>query len=52
MAAFALGETELLTAADPLLTTLKNSSGELRARAMEALGKIAGGSAGGYAKAK
>ena len=41
MAAFALGETELLTAADALLTTLKNSSGELRARAIEALGKIA-----------
>lgn len=41
MAAFALGETELLTASDALLTTLKNSSGELRARAIEALGKIA-----------
>jgi cyclophilin family peptidyl-prolyl cis-trans isomerase/HEAT repeat protein len=42
MAAFALGETESATAAAVLLTTLKNSSGELKARVIEALGKIAG----------
>jgi cyclophilin family peptidyl-prolyl cis-trans isomerase/HEAT repeat protein len=43
MAAFALGETESATAADVLLATLKNTSrtGELKARAIEALGKIA-----------
>ena len=42
MAAFALGEVESESAANVLLTTLKNARGELRARAIEALGKIAG----------
>jgi cyclophilin family peptidyl-prolyl cis-trans isomerase len=44
MAAFALGEVESAAGANALLTTLKNTSaaGELRARAIEALGKIAG----------
>lgn len=43
MAAFALGEVESETAANALLAVLKNQSGaaELRARAIEALGKIA-----------
>jgi cyclophilin family peptidyl-prolyl cis-trans isomerase/HEAT repeat protein len=43
MAAFALGETELESGANALLALLKNTStaGELRARAVEALGKIA-----------
>ncbi len=41
MAAFALGEVESESAANALITTLKNSRGELRARAIEALGKIA-----------
>src|SRR5215203_5849103 len=43
MAAFALGETELESAANALLALLKNTTatGELRARAIEALGKIA-----------
>ncbi len=43
MAAFALGEVELDAAANPLLEILKNTRGpeELRARAVEALGKIA-----------
>jgi cyclophilin family peptidyl-prolyl cis-trans isomerase len=43
MAAFALGEIESEAAANPLLALLKNSSttGELKARAVEALGKIA-----------
>ena len=44
MAAFALGEIESAAGANVLLTTLKNTSaaGELRARSVEALGKIAG----------
>ena len=44
MAAFALGEVESAAGANVLLTTLKKPSvaGELRARAIEALGKIAG----------
>jgi cyclophilin family peptidyl-prolyl cis-trans isomerase/HEAT repeat protein len=44
MAAFALGEVESAAGANVLLTTLKNTSvtGELRARSVEALGKIAG----------
>lgn len=44
MAAFALGEVESLTSANALLAILKNTSsaGELRARTIEALGKIAG----------
>ncbi|HKG47938.1 MAG TPA: HEAT repeat domain-containing protein [Pyrinomonadaceae bacterium] len=43
MAAFALGEIESETAANALLAVLKNTSSpvEVRARAMEALGKIA-----------
>ena len=43
MAAFALGEVESIGAADALIQVVKNSSerGELRARALEALGKIA-----------
>jgi len=43
MAAFALGEIESLTGADALLAVLKNTTAhaELRARAVEALGKIA-----------
>ena len=43
MAAFALGEVESVTAADALLAVVKNNDerGELRARALEALGKIA-----------
>jgi cyclophilin family peptidyl-prolyl cis-trans isomerase/HEAT repeat protein len=43
MAAFALGEVESDTASEALLAVLKNasSSAELRARAVEALGKIA-----------
>jgi cyclophilin family peptidyl-prolyl cis-trans isomerase len=43
MAAFALGEVESANAADALLAVLKNTSaaGELRARTVEALGKIA-----------
>ncbi len=43
-AAFALGETELISAADPLIRILKNTNenAEIRARAVEALGKIAG----------
>jgi cyclophilin family peptidyl-prolyl cis-trans isomerase/HEAT repeat protein len=43
LAAFALGEIESATAADVLLGALKNEheSAELRARAVEALGKIA-----------
>lgn len=42
MAAFALGETESVTAAAALLATLKTGSGDLKERAIEALGKIAG----------
>jgi len=44
MAAFALGEIESAAAANVLVTTLKNTNtlGELRARTIEALGKIAG----------
>ncbi len=42
MAAFALGEVESESAANVLLATLKNTRGELRARAIEALGKITG----------
>jgi cyclophilin family peptidyl-prolyl cis-trans isomerase/HEAT repeat protein len=44
MAAFALGEVESAAGANALLTMLKNTSAarELRARAIEALGKIAG----------
>ena len=44
MAAFAIGEVEAATGADPLLAVLKNTSEPLivRARAIEALGKIAG----------
>jgi cyclophilin family peptidyl-prolyl cis-trans isomerase len=43
MAAFALGEIESETAANALMTVLKNQTGpaEVRARAIEALGKIA-----------
>ncbi|HEY2964316.1 MAG TPA: peptidylprolyl isomerase [Pyrinomonadaceae bacterium] len=43
MAAFALGETESITGADALVEVVKNNAerGELRARAVEALGKIA-----------
>jgi cyclophilin family peptidyl-prolyl cis-trans isomerase/HEAT repeat protein len=43
MAAFALGEVESITGADALLAVVKKTSvpGELRARAVEALGKIA-----------
>lgn len=44
MAAFALGEVESATAADALISVVKNKDDgtELRARALEALGKIAG----------
>ncbi|HET9711803.1 MAG TPA: peptidylprolyl isomerase [Pyrinomonadaceae bacterium] len=44
MAAFAIGEVESAKGANVLVTTLKNTNaaGELRARAIEALGKIAG----------
>ena len=44
MAAFALGEVEAASGADPLLAVLKNTneSVAVRARAIEALGKIAG----------
>ena len=44
MAAFAIGEIESPAGADALLAVLKNTSAaaELRARAIEALGKIAG----------
>ena len=44
MAAFALGEVESLTAADALVAIIKSDKerGEIRARALEALGKIAG----------
>jgi HEAT repeat protein len=44
MAAFAIGEVESEAGANVLLTTLKNTNaaGEVRARAIEALGKIAG----------
>jgi len=44
MAAFALGEVESASAADVLIAVVKNNDerGELRARALEALGKIAG----------
>lgn len=43
MAAFALGEVESASAADALIAIVKNNDerGELRARALEALGKIA-----------
>lgn len=43
MAAFALGEVESVAAADVLIAIVKNNDerGELRARAIEALGKIA-----------
>jgi len=43
MAAFALGEVESATAADALIAVVNNKDerGELRARALEALGKIA-----------
>jgi len=43
MAAFALGEVESIAAADALVAVVKNNGerGELRARALEALGKIA-----------
>ena len=43
MAAFALGEVESITAAEALVGIVKNANerGELRARALEALGKIA-----------
>ncbi|HEV7860242.1 MAG TPA: peptidylprolyl isomerase [Pyrinomonadaceae bacterium] len=43
MAAFALGETESLNAADALLAALRreNEAGVVRARVLEALGKIA-----------
>lgn len=43
MAAFALGEVESETSANALIAVLKNTSGsvEIRARAVEALGKIA-----------
>lgn len=40
MAAFALGETESANAADPLVADLSRSEGKLRARIVEALGKI------------
>ena len=44
MAAFALGEVESETGANALIAVLKNANGpvEIRARAVEALGKIAG----------
>ncbi|HSK62839.1 MAG TPA: peptidylprolyl isomerase [Pyrinomonadaceae bacterium] len=48
MAAFALGEVESATAADALVAVIKSGGketgerGEIRARALEALGKIAG----------
>lgn len=44
MAAFALGEIESVTAANALMAVLKNTTtpAEVRARAVEALGKIAG----------
>ncbi|HJU91744.1 MAG TPA: peptidylprolyl isomerase [Pyrinomonadaceae bacterium] len=44
MAAFALGEVEAATGANALVVVLKNTTtaGELRARTIEALGKIAG----------
>lgn len=44
MAAFALGEVESLAAADALVAIVKSNKerGEVRARALEALGKIAG----------
>ena len=44
MAAFAIGEVEAASGADPLLPILKNTNEPLivRARAIEALGKIAG----------
>ncbi len=44
MAAFALGEVESATAADSLVAIIKSDKdrGEIRARALEALGKIAG----------
>ena len=44
MAAFAIGEVEAASGAEPLLAVLKNTSEPLmvRARAIEALGKIAG----------
>ena len=44
MAAFALGEVESATAADALVAIIKSDKerGEIRARALEALGKIAG----------
>jgi cyclophilin family peptidyl-prolyl cis-trans isomerase/HEAT repeat protein len=44
MAAFALGEVESATAAEALIAVVKNNDerGELRARGLEALGKIAG----------
>ena len=44
MAAFALGEVESETGANALVAVLKNTTGpvEIRARAIEALGKIAG----------
>jgi cyclophilin family peptidyl-prolyl cis-trans isomerase/HEAT repeat protein len=43
MAAFALGEIEAESGANPLITVLKNTNApvEIRARAIEALGKIA-----------
>lgn len=43
MAAFALGEVESVAAAEILIATVRNKSeaGEVRARALEALGKIA-----------
>jgi cyclophilin family peptidyl-prolyl cis-trans isomerase/HEAT repeat protein len=40
MAAFALGETESATAADALLAQLSSKSDDVRARVVEALGKI------------
>jgi len=44
MAAFALGEVESIDGAPPLVEIVKNNEegGELRARSLEALGKIAG----------
>ena len=44
IAAFAIGETESISAADVLLAAVQNTNepGEVRARAVEALGKIAG----------
>ena len=44
MAAFAIGEVESAAGADVLVATLKNTTvaGEVRARTIEALGKIAG----------